>query len=112
MHLRQPLAPKKKTLPDDVVEQWPDIYGEVSMYVLPLQYLHSISINFKDRKIWEIELNEYDRNKGWPKFEKSLSKIFTTYEEQIHDIDFKMNTLQIKLDVISATTAFFKKIKL
>ena len=101
-----------KPLPKEVVAHWPEVFEEVSLNVLPLLYLHSVVINFKDNKSWEIKLTTKIKKDGWDSFQQSLSELLTSYEDQIDDVDFKLDAVKVKKDVEKLTNKFLKKQKL
>ena len=101
-----------KSLPKDVIEYWPEVFEEIKLRVLPLKYLHAVLITFKDGKIWEIRITAETRTDGWEKFEKKLSELFKTYEENIDNVDFKLDTIRVKKDIEKSTQKFLKKKKL
>jgi hypothetical protein len=80
--------------------------------VLPLRYLHTVLVSFKDGKIWEIRITAKTKREGWTAFEKSLAEIFRTYEEKIDNIDFKLDTEKVRKDIEASTQKFLKKKKL
>lgn len=91
---------------------WPEVFGEVKLNVLPLGYLHTVLVNFKDGKTWEIRITARTKKEGWSTFEKNLSTLVKTYEESIDNIDFKLDTEKVKKDIEKSTTKFLKKRKL
>lgn len=99
-------------LPDDVVEHWPEVFGEVTLNVLPLKYLSAVLINFKDGKTWEITVTSKTKKQGWDAFENSMTELFKSYENKIIDVDFKLDTKKIKADIENKTQNFLKKKKL
>ena len=101
-----------KNLPKDVIDHWPEIFSEIQLNVLPIKYLNSVLINFKDGKTWEVKITAETHKKGWESFESSLSELFKTYEEKIDNIDFKLDTVRIKKDIERITQRFLKKRKL
>ena len=101
-----------RVLPKDVIEHWPEVFGEVHLNVLPLRYLHTVLVSFKDGKIWEIRITAKTKRSGWPAFEKNLSEIFRTYEDRIDNIDFKLDTERVRKDIEASTQKFLKKRKL
>ena len=101
-----------KPLPKEVVAHWPEVFEEVSLNVLPLLYLHSVVINFKDNKSWEIKLTTKIKKDGWDSFQQSLSELLNSYEEEIDDVDFKLDAVKVKKDVEKLTNKFLKKQKL
>ena len=101
-----------RILPKEVIECWPEVFGEVKLRVLPLRYLHTVMITFKDGKTWEVKVTAETQKKGWDSLEESLSELFKTYESKIDNVDFKLDTTQIKKDIERITQRFLKKRKL
>lgn len=100
-----------KSLPKDVIERWPEVFGEITLNVVPLQYLHAVRITFKNSKIWEIDF-ENDSERSWDSFEKQIKEIVAQYEDSIENIDFKLNTDKIKKDITKHTKKFLNNRKL
>ena len=48
----------------------------------------------------------------WATLEKNVKEIISSYEAEIDNIDFKLDTDQIKRDMIKASNRFLKKRKL
>ena len=67
-----------------------------------------VTVKFKNGKIWEIDLS----GKNWEEFEPSLKDMLSTYESEIDNVDFKLDTERIKKDMIKNTNKFLKKRKL
>jgi len=101
-----------RPLPKDVIEHWPEVFGEVHLNVLPLRYLHTVLVNFKDGKTWEIRITEKTKREGWSTFERNLSEMVKTYEDTVEDIDFKLDTDRVRKDIERSTQKFLKKKKL
>lgn len=98
-----------RVLPKEVIDHWPEVFGEVKLNVLPLKYLSTVIVNFKDGKTWEIKVSTKTKKEGWDSFESSLTELFKTYESTIIDIDFKLDTRKIKIDIETKTKNFLKK---
>ena len=101
-----------KSLPKDVISCWPEVFGDVKLKVVPLRYLHAVLITFKDGRNWEIKISAKTKKAGWEAFEKTLAELFKTYEKQIDNIDFKLDTDQVKKDIKKSTEKFLKERKL
>lgn len=101
-----------RNLPKEVIEHWPEIFGEVNLNVVPLGYLHTVLVNFKDGKTWEIKITQQAKRNGWEVFEKNLSELVKSYEEKIDNIDFKLDTNKVKKDIERSTQKFLKRRKL
>lgn len=106
------MTSKGKTLPKEVIECWPEVFGEVKLNVLPLRYLNMVVITFKDGKVWEIKVTTKTRSGDWETFEKSLAEIVKVYEKRIVSVDFKLDTDKVKKDMKNLTDRFLKKKKL
>lgn len=101
-----------KVLPKDVIDNWPEVFGDVKLNVLPLGYLHTVLVNFKNGKTWEIKITSQIKKEGWAAFEKNLSELVRDYESEISDVDFKLDTHKVKKDIERSTQKFLKKKKL
>ena len=101
-----------RPLPKEVIEHWPEIFGEVNLNVMPLRYLHTVLVNFKDGKSWEIKITAKTKKEGWPAFERNLMELVKNYEDNIENVDFKLDTPQVKKDIEASTQKFLKRKKL
>lgn len=101
-----------KAFPRDVIEHWPEVFGEITLNVIPLKYLDSITISFKNGKTWEINMRAKQAAGDWDEFERSLKEMLHSYESDIENVDFKLDTERVKKDMIKHTNRFLKKRKL
>lgn len=99
-------------LPKEVIKHWPEVFEDVRLNVVPMGYLHTVLVNFKDGKTWEIKITQQTKRNGWSAFEKSLAELCKSYEAKISDIDFKLDTHKVKKDIEKSTQKFLKKKKL
>jgi|TARA_B110000908_G_scaffold103296_1_gene121659 hypothetical protein len=100
----------KKRLPSSVIDTWPEIFKEINVDVVPIKYLDSINVKFKDGKTWEIDIKK-TKAKHDIDIESSLEELFNTHEEHIASIDFRLDTEQVKIDIKKRTQQFMKKRK-
>lgn len=101
-----------KVLPKDVIANWPEVFGDIKLNVMPLGYVHAVLINFRNGKTWEIKITSQVKKDGWSAFEKNLSEMVKRYESEIVDVDFKLDTHKVKKDIEHSTQKFLKKKKL
>ena len=101
-----------KKLPKDVIEHWPEVFGDVKLNVLPLRYLHTVLVTFNDGKIWEIRISAVTKRQGWPVFEQNLNELIKSYEDRIDNVDFKLDTKLVRKDIEKQTQKFLRKKKL
>lgn len=98
---------KSKKLPPEVIDHWPEVFEDVELNVVPLEYLHSIRVTFNDNRVWDIDLKnpKYD---NFAEVEKSLDDLFREYEEAIVNVDFRLDTAKVKHDIQKRTKRFLK----
>lgn len=101
-----------KPFPKDVIEHWPEVFGEITLNVVPLKYLDSITVTFKNAKVWEIQITAKQAQEDWDSFETNLKEMLASYESEIENVDFKLDTERVKKDMIKNTNKFLKKRKL
>lgn len=101
-----------KKFPKDVIDIWPEVFGEITLDVIPLKYLDTITVKFKNNKLWEIKVNNKQAQEDWENFEKHLKEVLASYEKEIESVDFRLDTNRLKKDIIKGTNRFLKKRKL
>jgi hypothetical protein len=100
-----PKQPSKK-LPPEVVDHWPEVFEDVDIDVVPLEYLDSIRVQFADGKIWDINI---DTTKNRVEdLERSIDELFEQYQDHIQNVDFRLNTDKVKQDITKRTQKFLK----
>lgn len=105
--------PKKNTkLPPEVVDHWPEIFSDIEIKAIPIQYIKSINVQFADGKVWVIEVNnEIITQTNLESVEESLADFFDEYDEVIDTVDFNLNTTKVRKDIETRTKRFMKKRK-
>lgn len=101
-----------KQLPDEVIDVWPEVFGEVTLNVLPIEYVEAVLINFKDGKSWEIEIESGNKRKKVKEFQDGLTEILKSYKDHIDEVDVKIDTSKVKEDVQKSIKRMLKRIKL
>ena len=101
-----------KTLPKDVIDMWPEVLNDIELNVLPIKYISTVLITFKDGKSWEIKITAKAKREGWPIFEESIDELYKTYEDSIETVNFKLDTERVRKDIERSTQKFLKKKKL
>ena len=104
--------PKNK-LPPEVISQWPEIFNDVEIKAVPIEYIHSIHVHFHDGKMWQIDIDkQQSSNKdAVNQIESSLETFLEQYDEEISHVDFRLNTSKVVADVKKRTKSFMKKRK-
>jgi hypothetical protein len=101
-------VPRGKKLPDDVIDHWPEVFKDVRIEAVPIEYVNSVLVTFVDGKVWDIDLS-----KNTPDLDvtDALEDLIEEYEDAIVNIDFRLDTERVKEDVTKRTKMFLKKRK-
>lgn len=102
------MSKKGRNLPKEAIDQWPEIFGEVKLNVVPLRYLHTVLVTFNDGKKWEIKITAETKKNGWKDFEKTLGELIESYRANIDSVDFQLDTAKVKTDIQKKTQKFLK----
>lgn len=100
--------PDRKKLPQEVVDHWPEVFKDVDIDVVPLEYLQTIRVTFLDGKVWEIDTQ---KNAEKIDLEDAIESLLIEYEDVIDSVDFRLDTVRVKKDIKKRTAQFLKKRK-
>lgn len=101
----------KKPLNQDLIDQWPEILGDVNLAAIPIFYLHSVVITFKDGNTWNVVLKKEHKESDGEKFTQTLNELFKNYESAIQHVDFRLDIDKLKKDITKTTNKFMKRKK-
>jgi hypothetical protein len=101
----------KRPLNRNIIDQWPEIFEDVDLSAVPLPYLHSVMVTFKDGKNWHIVLGDADKKAEDGNLPRNLYEFFQLHEEEIEHIDFRLDVEKLKKDVMRSTNKFLKRKK-
>ena len=95
-----------KQLPDDVIRHWPEVFKDIDVQTIPIDYLSQIRIEFEKGKIWEIDCTA--KASTGSNLRETITELFEEYGSEILHVDFRLNTAKVKRDVQKKTRAFLK----
>ena len=95
-----------KKLPKEVVDHWPEVFEDVEVEVIPVEYLYSIRITFEDGITWDVSI---DKKSNENDVETAIEEVLEEYEDTISSIDFRLDTEKVKRDISKRTHIFMKK---
>lgn len=101
----------KKKLPKEVVAHWPEVFGDLRIESIPVQYLLSLKVVFKDGKKWEIRVKPNRQKLTNKELESNIKELFEHYGNDIKNVDFRIDTNKVKADIQKRTKTFLKKRK-
>jgi hypothetical protein len=97
---------RSKKLPPEVVNHWPEVFEDLEINIVPLEYLHSVRVSFADGKIWDIDLST--KKMGVENLQSALDDLFKEYQDVIENVDFRLDTEKVKQDITQRTKRFLK----
>lgn len=90
--------PKNEKLPNDVVKNWPEIFSDIVIFYIPLEYTKSMTISFSNGKKIYIDVEKSKTSDNDREYlEKSLKNFLENYRDEIEDVDFNLDVKNIKL---------------
>ena len=93
-------APPESRLPVEVIDHWPEVFRDIDIEVVPLEYLHSVLVSFKDGKIWEIDIAKSKRQTADENVESTLEELFRQYDDAIDNDDDADDVIIIIINII------------
>ena len=91
------------------MDHWPEVFNDVTVNAIPIEYLLAIKVTFNDGKKWEIKVKNNRKKLTNAGLEKTLNELFKTYTNSIKNVDFRLDTEKVKRDIEKRTKKFFKK---
>jgi hypothetical protein len=89
--------------PENVIQEWPEVFEHIYMSTVPISYMDSVEIEFTDGRIWEINVAEQlELNKAEIVAVK-LIEAFREYQDEIQNMNFKVDIEKLKKDVLDST---------
>lgn len=87
-------------------DHWDKILSEIDMDYIPLEYINTVIVTFNDGREWEIDLKK--SSKKDTDVENVLDEFFREYQDDIENVDFRLNTKQLIYDINKRTRRFLK----
>lgn len=97
-----------KKLSTEKEKYWQDIFDEVDMDFLPIEYVSRIIIKFQDNTTWDIDVDDSRKKQPIDQIEDSLEQLFDDYDDIIEAIDFRLDLDRIKHDLTKRVSKFLK----
>lgn len=89
--------------PTNLIEQWPEVFEDMYMNTIPVFYMISVVLEFKDHSVWEIDIQTHLGHTDADQFSKKLLGVLEEYSPKIKKIDFKFDINKLKKDIRSST---------
>ena len=85
--------------PEHLIKQWPEVFEDMYMNTMPLFYLNSVQIKFKDGRVWEIDVKTQLVDQDPDLVADKILDIFDEYGNEIEYIDMIIDVERLKNDI-------------
>lgn len=89
--------------PAHLVKEWPEVFDELYMNTMPVNYLKIVHIEFHDGSIWEINVAQQLTHSSPDNVAEKLSRSLSEFRSKIKKLDFKLDINQLKKDITEST---------
>jgi len=83
----------------DLIKQWPEVFDDLYMNTMPVVYMINMVLEFKDGRIWEIDIQNQLGKIDPEVFSQKLLSMLEEYSPTIKKIDFKFDIEKLKNDI-------------
>lgn len=98
-------------LPPEIVSYWPEIFKDIEVKAIPVEYINSINVVLTDGSVWTVDIDREKEAIDVDDVEQLIEEILEEHEDEIESVDFSLDTEQIKIDIKKRTNIFMKKRK-
>lgn len=85
--------------PNDLIKQWPEVFEDLHMSTIPVNYLDTIRLEFTNGRIWEIDIEQSFYQDNVHLMTENVIDTFYEYQDEIVKIDFKINVEKLRKDI-------------
>ena len=97
-------------LPQEIIDHWPEVFQDIEIKAIPIEYIRTANVYFDNGDIWEIDIQgEFIQDHDTA--EEELELFFEEYDDSIVKVDFKIDSEKVIKDVKTRTKTFMKKRK-
>lgn len=90
-------------VPENLVQEWPEIFEDMWISTMPVHYLHTLQIEFTNGRVWEINITEQLGKVEADVLSDKLLDTFKEYRDSIKKVDFRINVKKLKEDINDST---------
>ena len=97
-------------LPAEIIKHWPEIFNDIEVEMIPMEYIAAIEVEFLNGDVWIIDCKA---NKAANDIDvaETLEELLTEYEESIDNVDLRIDSVKVKNDIQKETRKFLKNPK-
>ena len=89
--------------PFELVQEWQEVFEDMYMSTMPVDYLQILRLSFRNGRVWEIDIAEQLVENANEIVADKILKIFSEYKDDIVKIDFSIDVEKLKSDIAEQT---------
>lgn len=93
--------------PEHLIKQWPEVFEDMYMNTMPLFYLNSVQLEFKDGRVWEIDVKIQLLTLDADVVADKILDMFDEYGQEIDNVNFDVDTEKLKKDIEQSSRNIF-----
>lgn len=92
----------------DKDKDWEEIFDNLEMTFVPIEYVNRIIVKFDNNVTWDINVDDSRKKQPIEQIEESLDQLFEEYEDQIIAVDYRLDLERVKKDLSRRVFRFLK----
>lgn len=93
--------------PKQLVKEWPEVFEDLYMNTMPVEYLEYVHLEFANGRVWQINIKDQLRESDSSEVAAKLIDTMTEYRADIVKLDFKVDITKLKKDIGDSTDTIF-----
>lgn len=93
-------------LPDQLVQEWPEVFDGLYINIMPVYYLNSISLEFGTGMMWQIDISPEIDFVDPDIMSNVINDVLEECGEELEYIHYNFNIEKFKDDIVSLTNSF------
>lgn len=89
------------------MKEWPEVFEDLYMDTMPVAYVDTMILEFKDGRIWSIDIRQQLKNADPDDVADKLFNTLKEYKDSVSSIDFKIDIDRLKSDIKNRTDKIF-----
>ena len=86
-----------------IIKQWPEVFENLYMDTMPLEYLESMTLEFSNGRVWKIDVIDQIKDQNQNDIAQKILDTFEEYQNEIIKIDFRIDVDKLKKDIKKST---------
>ena len=91
--------------PRHLVKEWPEVFEDLYMNTMPVEYLEYVHLEFANGRVWQINIKEQLKELASTEVASRLIDTMSEYRTEIVKLDFKVDIEKLKKDIGDSTSS-------